>query len=233
MSIRSVGVRQDTGAYHIIPRSSITTFANFVRGIGSVVANYDVDRHEDLDKASRALKAAVDDLLAREEIRGLIIGEPSFAGLVGLSNTAFTLRVSFTTLPLKQWTVRFALDTRVKSTSIAPGFARRYRLAAAADAGRRQPGRRVALEWTTAFGVVHKARAIKRLCFCPGPSPFHHFHCADLGQQAVERRQIIAARHQRGKPFHRRAKAWLSRIICEIKATSPLRTTAPAADRQN
>ena len=46
-------------------RSSITTFANFVRGIGSVVANYDVDRHEDLDKASRALKAAVDDLLAR------------------------------------------------------------------------------------------------------------------------------------------------------------------------
>ncbi len=82
-----------------------------MRGIGSVVANYDVDRHEDLDKASRALKAAVDDLLAGE-IRGLIIGEPSFAGLVGLSNTAFTLRVSFTTLPLKQWTVRFALDTR-------------------------------------------------------------------------------------------------------------------------
>ncbi len=122
MSIRSVGVRQDTGAYHIIPWSSITTFANFVRGIGSVVANYDVDRHEDLDKASQALKAAVDDLLAQEEIRGLIIGEPSFAGLVGLSNTAFTLRVSFTTLPLKQWTVRFALDTQVKSTSTAPGF---------------------------------------------------------------------------------------------------------------
>lgn len=126
MSIRSVGVRQDTGAYHIIPWSSITTFANFVRGIGSVVANYDVDRHEDLDKASQALKAAVDDLLAGR-IRGLIIGEPSFAGLVGLSNTAFTLRVSFTTLPLKQWTVRFALDTQVKSTSIAPGFAPRYR----------------------------------------------------------------------------------------------------------
>lgn len=59
MSIRSVGVRQDTGAYHIIPRSSITTFANFVRGIGSVVANYDVDRHEDADKANQALKDAV------------------------------------------------------------------------------------------------------------------------------------------------------------------------------
>ncbi|MGU3413579.1 mechanosensitive channel protein [Enterobacteriaceae bacterium C34A] len=114
MSIRSVGVRQDTGAYHIIPWSSITTFANFVRGIGSVVANYDVDRSEDVDKANDALKAAVAELMEQEDIRGLVIGEPSFAGLVGLTNTSFTLRASFTTLPLKQWTVRFALDTQVK-----------------------------------------------------------------------------------------------------------------------
>ncbi len=204
MSIRSVGVRQDTGAYHIIPWSSITTFANFVRGIGSVVANYDVDRHEDLDKASQALKAAVDDLLAQEEIRGLIIGEPSFAGLVGLSNTAFTLRVSFTTLPLKQWTVRFALDTQgEKALRPRRGSRAGTDLAAAADAGRRQPGRRVALEWTTAFGVVHKAPGDKATLLLPlGHLLFHHFHCADLGQQAVERRQIIATRHQRGKPFH-------------------------------
>lgn len=114
MSIRSVGVRQDTGAYHIIPWSSITTFANFVRGIGSVMANYDVDRHEDADKAKQALKSAVEELMEMEDIRGLVIGEPSFAGIVGLTNTAFTLRVSFTTQPLKQWTVRFALDSMVK-----------------------------------------------------------------------------------------------------------------------
>lgn len=114
MSIRSVGVRQDTGAYHIIPWSSITTFANFVRGIGSVVANYDVDRHEDAEKAKQALKAAVEELMEMDDIRGLVIGEPSFAGIVGLTNTAFTLRVSFTTQPLKQWTVRFALDSMVK-----------------------------------------------------------------------------------------------------------------------
>lgn len=114
MSIRSVGVRQDTGAYHIIPWSSITTFANFVRGIGSVVANYDVHRQEDADRANQVLKEAVKDLMEMEEVRGLIIGEPSFAGLVGLTDTGFTLRVSFTTLPLKQWTVRFALDGKVK-----------------------------------------------------------------------------------------------------------------------
>ncbi len=78
------------------------------------MANYDVDRHEDADKANQALKDAVTELMENEDIRGLIIGEPNFAGIVGLSNTALTLRVSFTTLPLKQWTVRFALDSQVK-----------------------------------------------------------------------------------------------------------------------
>lgn len=114
MSIRSVGIRMDSGAYYIIPWSSISTFANFVRGIGSVVANYDVDRREDTDKANDALKAAVADMMAQDNIRALVIGEPSFSGLVALSNTAFTLRVSFTTLPLKQWSVRYALDAQVK-----------------------------------------------------------------------------------------------------------------------
>ncbi|NIE99727.1 mechanosensitive channel protein [Pantoea sp. Acro-805] len=122
MSIRSVGVRQDTGAYHIIPWSSITTFANFVRGIGSFVANYDVDRSEDTERVNATLQAAVKDLLENPDIRGMVIGEPSFAGLVGLTNQSFTVRVSFTTQPLKQWTVRFALDDKVKKHFDAAGI---------------------------------------------------------------------------------------------------------------
>ncbi|URQ61980.1 mechanosensitive channel protein [Pantoea alhagi] len=122
MSIRSVGVRQDTGAYHIIPWSSITTFANFVRGIGSFVANYDVDRSEDSERANAALRSAVDELMAREDIHAFIIGEPNFAGLVGLTERAFTVRVSITTQPLKQWTVRFALDELVKKHFDAAGI---------------------------------------------------------------------------------------------------------------
>ncbi|MCU5772956.1 mechanosensitive channel protein [Erwiniaceae bacterium BAC15a-03b] len=122
MSIRSVGVRQDTGAYHIIPWSSITTFANFVRGIGSFVANYDVDRNEESEKVNATLQAAVKELMENKEIRSMVIGEPAFAGLVGLTNQSFTVRVSFTTQPLKQWTVRFALDDMVKKHFDAAGI---------------------------------------------------------------------------------------------------------------
>ncbi|MDF7657441.1 mechanosensitive channel protein [Erwiniaceae bacterium L1_54_6] len=122
MSIRSVGVRQDTGALNIIPWSSITTFANFVRGIGSFVANYDVDRSEDTARVNATLQAAVQELLENPEIRGMVIGEPSFAGLVGLTSQSFTVRVSFTTQPLKQWSVRFALDDKVKKHFEAAGI---------------------------------------------------------------------------------------------------------------
>lgn len=122
MTIRSVGVRQDTGAYFIIPFSSITTFANFVRGIGSFVANYDVNRDEDIDRVNQALRDAVTELMSKEDIRPMVIGEPNFGGVVGLTNQSFTVRVSFTTQALKQWTVRFTLDGLVKNHFEAAGI---------------------------------------------------------------------------------------------------------------
>ncbi|CAY74913.1 putative mscS family transporter [Erwinia pyrifoliae DSM 12163] len=55
-------------------------------------------------------------------IRTMVIGEPAFSGLVGLTNQSFTVRVSFTTQSLKQWTVRFALDSMVKKHFDAAGI---------------------------------------------------------------------------------------------------------------
>jgi small-conductance mechanosensitive channel len=115
MTIRSVAVRQDTGAYNIIPFSSITTFANFVRGIGSFVADYDVSRDENIDHVNKILRDAVTELMNKEDIQALVIGEPDFGGVVGLTNQSFTVRVSFTTQALQQWTVRFTLDGLVKN----------------------------------------------------------------------------------------------------------------------
>ncbi len=113
--------------------------------------------------------------MENEEIRGLVIGEPNFAGIVGLSNTAFTLRVSFTTLPLKQWTVRFALDSGEKNISTAGVRApvQTYQVLPAPGAARLNRCRRganaltLAIDKTAALLVVHKGPAIKRLCFCP------------------------------------------------------------------
>ncbi|RRZ93024.1 hypothetical protein EGK14_09360 [Erwinia sp. 198] len=123
MSIRSVGLRQHTGACHIIPWPAIASLANFVRGIGSFVANYDVDRSEDSDKVNPTLREAVGGLVQDETIRGMVsLASRISPGLVGLTNQAFTVRVSFTTQPLKQWSGRFALDNMVKKHFDAAGI---------------------------------------------------------------------------------------------------------------
>jgi len=51
-----------------------------------------------------------------------VTGESGFAGLVGLTDQPFRVHVSFTTQPLKQWTVRFALDDKVKKHFDAAGI---------------------------------------------------------------------------------------------------------------
>ena len=112
MSIRSVGVRQDTGAYHIIPRSRSPPLPTSCAALARLWLTMTLTAMRIWIKPA-ALKAAVDDLLARRR-SAVDHWRTVVRRAGGLSNTAFTLRVSFTTLPLKQWTVRFALDTREK-----------------------------------------------------------------------------------------------------------------------
>ncbi|NGH40867.1 mechanosensitive channel protein, partial [Escherichia coli] len=52
MTIRSIGLRDDYGVYHIVPYSSITTLANYAREFGVYRANYTVSRDEDIDRVN-------------------------------------------------------------------------------------------------------------------------------------------------------------------------------------
>ncbi len=176
------------------------------------MANYDVDRHEDADKANQALKDAVAELMENEEIRGLVIGEPNFAGIVGLSNTAFTLRVSFTTLPLKQWTVRFALDSQGEKHFDLAVFARRCRLIRCCQLRARPRLNRcrrganaltLAIDKTAALLVVHKGPGYKAaLLFAPGPSLFTTFTAPTSVRARYNGGKVFTTRYQRGKPHH-------------------------------
>lgn len=165
-----------------------------MRGIGSVVANYDVDRHEDADKANQALKDAVAAVMEKDDIRGLIIGEPSFAGIVGLTNTAFTLRVSFTTLPLKQWTVRLRSTAVKKYFDLANIRApvQTYQVLPAPGEWPNVCGKRTAAanranalaftrHKTTTLIVIHKGPCNKAtLLLPPGHLFLDHFHRARI-----------------------------------------------------
>ncbi|MEX3239663.1 mechanosensitive channel protein [Serratia quinivorans] len=114
MTIRSIGLRDDYGVYHIVPFSSITTLANYAREFGVYRANYSVSRDEDIDHVHEVLHQAVDALKQDDQVKHFLVGEPVFNGVVGLGDRSFTTRVTVRTQALKQWVVQYALDRLVK-----------------------------------------------------------------------------------------------------------------------
>ena len=114
MTIRSIGLRDDYGVYHIVPYSSITTLANYAREFGVYRANYTVSRDEDIDRVNEVLHQAIEALKQDEQVKHFLIGEPAFNGVVALGDRSFTTRVTVRTQALKQWVVQYALDRLVK-----------------------------------------------------------------------------------------------------------------------
>ncbi|SMB28528.1 putative membrane protein [Serratia proteamaculans] len=114
MTIRSIGLRDDYGVYHIVPFSSITTLANYAREFGVYRASYSVSRDEDIDHVHEVLHQAVDALKQDEQVKHFLVGEPVFNGVVALGDRSFTTRVTVRTQALKQWVVQYALDRLVK-----------------------------------------------------------------------------------------------------------------------
>ena len=60
-------------------------------------------------------RKAVEALQQDEAIKPLLLGEPTYQGVVGLGDQFFTLRVLVRTKALEQWTVQYALDRLVKN----------------------------------------------------------------------------------------------------------------------
>src|SRR5471032_2525611 len=114
MTIRSIGLRDIYGVYHIVPYSSITTPSNYEREFGVYRASYSVSRDEDIDEVNAVLAEAVEALKQDESMKGSLIGEPIYQGVVELGDQSFSVRVLIRTKALEQWNVQYALDRLVK-----------------------------------------------------------------------------------------------------------------------
>ncbi|NWA44113.1 mechanosensitive channel protein [Pseudomonas reactans] len=114
MTIRSIGLRDIYGVYHIVPYSSITTLSNYEREFGVYRASYRVGRDEDVDQVNAVLAEAVEALKQDESVKGSLLGEPIYQGVVELGDQSFSVRVLIRTKALEQWNVQYALDRLVK-----------------------------------------------------------------------------------------------------------------------
>ena len=114
LSIRSVGIRDVNGTYHIVPFSSVDTVSNYMREFGYHVGEYGIAYRESIDDAIVALREAFDELAAGDDHKMNILAPLEVAGVTALADSSVNIRVRIKTTPGNQWDVGRAYNRLVK-----------------------------------------------------------------------------------------------------------------------
>ncbi len=122
LTIRSLGLRDRFGTYHLIPFSSITSVSNYMRGYGYHVGDYGVAYREDTDEVIVHLRAAFDELMSDPDQRDNIMDDIEVQGVVELADNSVNIRIRIKTLPGSQWSVGRAYNRLVKRHLDAAGI---------------------------------------------------------------------------------------------------------------
>lgn len=114
LSIRSVGIRDLSGTYHLVPFSSVDTVSNYMREFGNHVGEYGIAYRESIDEAIEQLKIAFEDLKASDEHGHKLLEPLNVAGVIALADSSVNIRVVIKTTPGDQWAVGRAYNRLVK-----------------------------------------------------------------------------------------------------------------------
>ncbi|MBF7053541.1 mechanosensitive ion channel [Halomonas sp. KAO] len=114
LNIRSVGIRDLSGTYHLVPFSSVDTVSNYMRGFGNHVGEYGIAYRENIDTAIEQLQLAYQDLKASDEHGHKLLAPLDVAGVTALADSSVNIRVIIKTTPGDQWAVGRAYNRLVK-----------------------------------------------------------------------------------------------------------------------
>lgn len=121
LTIRSVGIRDLSGTFHIVPFSSVDTVSNYMRDFAYHVGEYGISYRENVDHAIVHLRAAFDELQASSY--GPEILEPvTIAGVSALADSSVNIRVMIKTSPGNQWAIGREYNKLVKQHFDAAGI---------------------------------------------------------------------------------------------------------------
>jgi len=113
LTIRSVGIRDLSGVYHIVPFSAVDTVSNFMREFAYHIAAIGVAYREDIGEVKEAMHDAFEELRGTEHGESLI-GDLEMQGVTEFADSAVTVRARIKTRPGQQWAVGRAYNEIVK-----------------------------------------------------------------------------------------------------------------------
>ena len=114
LTIRTLTLRDLTGAVFVIPFGEVTTVKNSNRDFGFALVDAGVAYREDYGEVVQALQDVATELRQDDIFGPDIIGELELFGLNNLGDSAVEVRVRLKTRPMRQFAVRRAFLERMK-----------------------------------------------------------------------------------------------------------------------
>lgn len=114
LTIRSVGIRDLDGAYHIVPFSSASIVTNYQREFAFFRTEYGIAYREDIDNAIYHLREAFAELRQDPVVNENILEDMQVPGVTALGDSSVNIRIMIKTKPGTQWAVGRAFNRLVK-----------------------------------------------------------------------------------------------------------------------
>jgi small conductance mechanosensitive channel len=130
MTLRSIRLRDHTGAVHTIPFSAVSTVMNMTRDFGYAVFDIGIAYSEDLDRVIELLRKLGDELRQDKALARDIREPMEMMGINRFADNAVIIRARLKTAPGKQWSVEREFNRRLKRLFEEHGIARANPVAA-------------------------------------------------------------------------------------------------------
>ncbi len=122
LTIRSLGLRDLSGTYHLIPFSSVDAVSNYMREFAYHVGEYGVAYREDIDEVIVRLREAFEELKEDPDQGPNILDEMEVHGITALADSSVNVRIRIKTLPGTQFGLGRAFNRLVKKHFDAAGI---------------------------------------------------------------------------------------------------------------
>ncbi|MGF7174473.1 mechanosensitive ion channel domain-containing protein [Azospirillum doebereinerae] len=114
ISIRSIRLRDGSGAVHSVPFSAVTTVKNMSKDFSVIAFNVVVANREDPDRVIAVLKEVGAEVQAEAPYAADILNPLEVLGVDKLSDTGIIILAQFKTRPTRQWGVAREFNRRMK-----------------------------------------------------------------------------------------------------------------------
>ena len=119
LSVRSIRLRAEDGAVHVVPFSAVTTVTNMTRDYGHAVIEARVAVTEDYERIVALLRKAFEEMRAEPLWATDLTGDLEVMGLFKLEETAMTIKCRLRCGPFARWRVLREFQRRMQQSFVA------------------------------------------------------------------------------------------------------------------